>query len=149
MPAYAGGRYNQLQVLLKSSEKYLRSAVSVSWIILIDEGAHFPACFQYLVDLVLQFAGAYPVNDNEVVLVMRNGQVQVFFECIQLQGQLFKIIQMAPGIREFFNVQVHLVFRRLQMLPALGCFINFIPLPSQGLEIRFIFLRRLVRINIK
>jgi len=69
-------------------------------------------------NFILQFSRTYAMYHNEIVLVMGDCKIQVFFKCIQLDRQNFKVVQVFPLRHEFFNVQVHLIFCGFEMLPA-------------------------------
>ena len=77
-------------------------------------------------NFILQFSGAHTMDDNQVVLMMRDRQVKIFFKSIQLNGQYFKVAQVFPSGSQFLNMQVNFIFRRFQMLAALLRIIEFI-----------------------
>ena len=77
-------------------EKYLRSAIAIAGVIFINKPLHFRRIPQDSVDLILQLALPYTMNDDHTVLVMRNGQFQVVYKFIQLYGQYFNILEPFP-----------------------------------------------------
>ena len=75
-------------------------------------------------DLIPQLTGTYAMDDDHGRQVMRQGQVKVFLEGLQLQGKDLEIIQGSPFFGELFNMKVQLGTGRLQVLARPGSLVD-------------------------
>ena len=102
--------------LLPVLKEDLCGAIAIARIIPVDKGFDLAFGAEDLVDLVPQFAAAYAMDDDHGREVMGQGEVEIFFEGLQLEGKDFEIVQGARFVGEFFRMQVQLRSGRLQVV---------------------------------
>jgi len=106
------------------SEKDLRRAIAITRVIPVYKGLDLAFGAEDLVDLVAQLAGANAMNNDHGRKMVRKGQVEIFFEGLQLQGEDLEIVQRGRFIGQLFGVQVKLRPRGFQVLAGAGSLIN-------------------------